>query len=191
MNIEISTLLEIFATVFGLCQGVLVMLNKRSNWLFYILQIITLFVFATINRLYGDMVNNVIYLIMGIFGALLWSRTKSEQRITKCSIRERILYTTVISVGTFCVSNVLKSTNDPLPWLDAFSTITGFVATYYMVKRKLDSWIIWAINDISYVVEYFMLPDRAWWLLGLNAVWTIMAILSYLNWNRVMKKDVK
>ena len=190
MNIGFSNLLEIFATIFGLFQGVLVMLNKRSNWLFYILQIITLFIFATINHLYGDMVNNVIYLIMGIFGAVLWSCTKSEQRVTKCDIWERILYITVIFVGTCGVANLLKGTNDPLPWLDAFSTTTGFVATYYMVKRKLDSWIIWTINDISYVVEYFMLPDRAWWLLGLNAVWTIMAILSYLNWNRLMKKDV-
>ena len=32
--------LEIGATVFGLIQGILVMFNKRSNWIFYILQMI-------------------------------------------------------------------------------------------------------------------------------------------------------
>lgn len=190
MNTEISGLLEIFATVFGLTQGILIMLNKRSNWVFYILQIITLFAFSAINHLYGDMINNIIYLIMGIVGAILWSRVEHTQCITKCSSIERVLYVFVIILGTFCFAKGLKNTNDPLPWLDAFSTVSGFVATYYMVKRKLDTWIIWIINDVAYVIEYFMLPNTAWFLLGLNAVWTTMAVLSYLNWNRIMKKDV-
>lgn len=191
MNFEISVLLEIFATMFGLIQGILVMQNKRSNWVFYILQIITLFVFSAINHLYGDMTNNVIYLIMGILGAVMWSRTTREQRITKCGIWERVLYVFVIAFGTICVATWLRQTDDPLPWLDAFSTVSGFVATYYMIRRKLDTWIIWTINDIAYVFEYFLLPNTAWWLLCLNAVWTTMAVLSYVNWNRIMKKDVK
>ena len=53
---------EIGATAFGLIQGLLVMLNKRSNWLFYILQMIFLIVFSTIYHLYGDITNNIIYL---------------------------------------------------------------------------------------------------------------------------------
>ena len=58
-----------------------------------------------------------------------------------------------------------------------------------MVKRKLDTWVIWTVNDIVYIIEYFMLPNTAWWLLGLNCVWAVMAIMSYVNWGRIMKKD--
>ena len=57
---------EIGATVFGLIQGLLVMLNKRSNWIFYILQMIFLIVFSIVNHLYGDIVNNSFYLILGV-----------------------------------------------------------------------------------------------------------------------------
>jgi len=40
------------------------MLNKRSNWIFYILQMIFLIIFSTLNHLYGDIANNSIYLVM-------------------------------------------------------------------------------------------------------------------------------
>lgn len=189
MYIELSILLEIIATVFGLVQGFLVMQNKRSNWVFYILQIITLFAFSAVNHLYGDMMNNIVYLVMGIMGAILWSRSKQRQSITQCSSLERVLYIFGGGAATFCIASILKYTDDPLPWLDSFSTVSGFIATYYMVKRKLDTWVIWTVNDIVYIIEYFMLPNTAWWLLGLNCVWAVMAIMSYVNWRRIMKKD--
>ena len=191
MQIGLSVLLEIIATVFGLIQGVLVMQNKRSNWLFYILQIITLFAFSAVNHLYGDMMNNIVYLVMGIVGAILWSHSGSMQSVTQCGLLERVLYILAGGIATICIASILKHTNDPLPWLDSFSTVSGFIATYYMVKRKLDAWVIWTLNDIVYVIEYFMLPNPAWWLLGLNCVWTVMAILSYVNWKRIMKKGAQ
>lgn len=55
---------ELGATIFGLIQGILVMLNKRSNWIFYILQMLFMVVFSTIKYLYGDIVNNSINLAM-------------------------------------------------------------------------------------------------------------------------------
>ncbi|MDE6250445.1 MAG: nicotinamide riboside transporter PnuC [Alphaproteobacteria bacterium] len=186
MSMNIGFYTEILATVFGLTQGILIMQNKRSNWIFYILQIAMLIVFSAINHLYGDMTNNLIYLGMGIYGAILWGHGSSERPITKCTHLERIGYTLAIILGTLLVGTILRYTNDPLPMLDAFSTTSSFIATWYMVRRKLDAWIIWTINDLIYVVEYSLLPDAAYWLIGLNAIWTVMAILSYRNWKKIM-----
>ena len=36
--------LEIGATIFGLIQGVLALLNKRSNWLAYIIQMLLMII---------------------------------------------------------------------------------------------------------------------------------------------------
>lgn len=188
---NISFYTEILATVFGLIQGVLIMQNRRSNWIFYILQISMLICFSAINHLYGDVTNNLIYLGFGICGAILWGREKNARPITRCSTLGRIGYTMAIIVATLTVGAILRTTDDPLPLLDAFSTTSSFVATWYMVRRKLDAWIIWTINDIVYVVEYSLLPDTAYWLIGLNAIWTIMAILSYKNWKQIMQKDAK
>lgn len=75
--------LEISATILGLVQGVLVLLNKRSNWIFYIAQMLCLIFFALANKLYGDMLNSSIYLAFGIVGWFMWNQ-KNSLTITAC-----------------------------------------------------------------------------------------------------------
>lgn len=178
---------EIGATVLGLIQGVLVMFNKRSNWIFYILQMAFLIVFSILNHLYGDVVNNSIYLVMGVVGFILWNKSDSS-KITRASIVEKIIYISIIALGTIGVAAILYNTDDPLPLLDAFTTVSSLVATYYMMRKKIDTWVIWFINDIFYAIEYFILPDQALYLFALNVIWTIMAVGSYINWRKLMKE---
>ena len=181
-----SQYLEIGGAIFGLIQGVLVMLNKRSNWIFYIIQMLLLICFSLVNHLYGDVSNNIIYLVLGVIGFITWNK-KKENDITSCSVKEKILYVLVIGITTFIIYLILSKTDDPLPLLDAFTTTSSFVATYYMMIKKIDTWIIWFINDIFYSIEYFILPDQALYLFALNVIWTFMALASYINWKKIMK----
>ena len=71
---------EIGATIFGLIQGLLVMLNKRSNWIAYIIQMLLMVVFSFSMNLYGDLINNVIYVVLGIVGFIIWNK-KDERDI--------------------------------------------------------------------------------------------------------------
>ena len=180
--------LEIGATIFGLIQGALAMLNKRSNWIAYSIQMILMIGFSLSIHLYGDVLNSTIYLVLGIFGFIIWNK-KDEKDIKKCSTKERIIYIIIITISTCVICFVLNKTDDPLPLLDAFTTTSSFVATYYMMIKKIDTWIIWLINDIFYAIEYFILPEQALSLFFLNIVWTIMAIVSYINWNNIMKGE--
>ena len=182
--------LEISATIFGLLQGLLVLLHNRYNWLFYIAQIICLIIFSYYNKLYADTFGNIIYLMFGIQGWILWNK-KDEIKIGKCSIKEKKLYTIIICLGALGLYGLLKNTQDPVPFIDAFTTSSSFAATYYMVKKKLDTWIIWLINDICYVVEYSLLSNTAYYLILLNIIWSIMAVFSYFNWLKIMKGEEK
>lgn len=182
-------MIEIVATLMGLIQGVLVWANKRSNWIFYCIQYAFLGIFSFIAHLYGDVTNSILYFCVGVVGWILWNKNKEERPIGKCSKFERTVYSTIIIVSTIVVYIVLKSTNDPLPLLDAITTTTSYVATYYMVTKKTDTWIVWFINDILYVTEYWLLPDQALYLMALNIVWTGMAIGSFITWNKIYKKQ--
>lgn len=179
--------LEIGATLFGLTQGVLAMFNKRSNWIAYVLQMLLMVLFSLSMHLYGDVANSSFYLVIGIIGFIIWNK-KKDNDIRKCSVKEKIGYVSFIALGTLVVSYFLAKTDDPLPLLDAFTTTSSFVATYYMMVKKIDTWIIWFINDIFYAVEYFILPDQAIYLFLLNVVWTIMAVGSYISWKKIMKE---
>lgn len=180
---------EVGATVFGLIQGALAMLNKRSNWIFYILQMLFLIVFSIMNHLYGDVANNSFYLVLGVIGYILWNNKKESNKITSASTKERIVYLFLMAFGTVILTNVLKGTDDPLPLLDSFTTVSSLIATYYMMKKKIDTWVIWFVNDVFYAVEYFILPDQALYLFALNVVWTFMAVGSYINWRKIMKGE--
>lgn len=180
--------LEISATILGLLQGILVLFNKRSNWLFYIAQILCLICFSYLNNLYGDIFNNSVYLFLGILGWFLW-KNKDNHQITKCTNKERLTYTLIIILGSTLLFSILNKTKDPLPLLDSFTTTSSLVATYYMVKKKLDTWLIWFVNDILYIIQYSLLDSMAYYLIFLNSVWTIMAIASFFNWSKIMKGE--
>ena len=178
---------EIAAVLLGLAQGVLVMLGKRSNWIFYTLQMAALTAFSILSRLYGDTVSSLFYFCLGIVGFALWHKDKARP-IRTCSPRERCVYIAVIAVGTLLAFLALRQTGDPLPLLDAFTTVSSLAATYYMLTKRLDAWVLWLINDIAYVAEYWLLPDTALYLLLLNLVWTGMAVATLLAWKRKMAK---
>lgn len=181
--------IEFSATVFGLLQALLVLYNKRSNWVFYILQMLCLIAFNYHLKLYGDLINSSIYLIMGIFGFLLWNNKKKTLPITQCSTHQRLAYIVLIALFTQILYTILSKTQDPKPLIDAFTTTSSFVATYYMVKRSIDTWIIWFINDITYVIQYLILPRPAYFLMFLNLIWTFMAIASFIKWQKIMKGE--
>ena len=181
-------MLEWVCTGLGIIQGVLVAINKRSNWIFYILQMVGLFIFSGLNHLYGDMANNAIYFVIGVIGFIRWGR-EDKSKITAAGKAERTIYTFIIIIATYVAFLILRRTDDPLPLIDAFTTVSSFVATYYMMMKKLDTWVIWFINDILYVVEYFMLPNQAIVLAILNIVWTGLAVYSFINWRRIMKQE--
>lgn len=178
--------LEIGATIFGLLQGILVLLNKRSNWIFYIAQIICLLIFSYLNKLYGDVLSNSIYFVFGIIGWFLW-KNEDIALISACSSKERLVYSSIIVFGTIIMFILLSKTQDPLPLIDSFTSVSSFVATYYMVRKKLDTWVIWFVNDICYVVQYGLLENQAVYLMSLNIVWTAMAVASFFNWLKIMK----
>ena len=182
---NINVILEIGATISGIIQGLLVMLNKRSNWIFYNIQIILLFFFSAINKLYGDMVNNLVFIFMGIYAIIMWNNGNKNLPVTTLTKSQKSFYVIALLMITAAVSIILHHTSDPLPIIDAFTTTSAFFATWFMANKKLEAWILWVINDIVYVVEYAILPEPAYYLLGLNVVWTVMAILSYINWKKI------
>ncbi len=180
---------EIITTIFGLIQGVLVWQNKRSNWIFYCLQYVFLGIFSFNNHLYGDVTNSIFYFAVGIVGWILWNRDKKDRPIGKCTTNERFIYIFIIVILTILTYLALKNTNDPLPLLDSITTTTSYVATFYMVTKKTDTWILWLINDILYVIEYWLLPNQALYLMLLNVIWTCMALGSFITWNKIYQKQ--
>lgn len=150
----LNTIIEILAVVAGLAQGVLIMLNKKSNWIFYIAQMVLLVIFSTINHLWGDVAMNTLFIAYGVYGMISWNRETDGNGVTILTMAQT-LKTVAATLFLWVISYVvLIHTNDPLPVLDSITTAGGLVATFLMVKHKLETWIVWFVVDVLYVAQY-------------------------------------
>lgn len=189
-------MLEIITSIFGLIQSVLIMFNKKENWIFYILNILTLTIFSLRAKLYGDVLENSIYLLIGFFGLFSWysknisSKFIKNNKIKWMNKKERILFFITFIIITGIIYLWLIHTDDPLALLDAVTTGLSFVATLTMAMKRVDSWIYWLIDDILMAVTYFSLPDKAIYLMSLNIIWIFLAIGTIYTWNKQAKKEV-
>ena len=179
---------EIIATVLGLIQGVLVMFNKRSNWLVYAAQMVALVIFSYQAKLYGDMWQNVFYFFFCLYSWFMWGTEKCS-KISLESNQSRLVLLVVIAFFTIAGGLILSRTDDPMPFTDSFTTTTTFLALYLMLLRKVEAWIVWFFNDIAYMYQYFYLPDQALYLFGLYIIWTIFAVATFINWMRLYNKE--
>ncbi len=181
--------LEILVTVLGLIQGVLALLNKRSNWIVYALQMGALVVFSFYAKLYGDMVQSAVYMFICLFSYWAWKNSKLKKTThTTKSTFALIVATTVVL--TYVVGKILSKTDDPMPYVDAFTTITTIIALLLMSAHKIECWIVWLVNDFAYLYEYYNLPNPAFYLFCLYIVWIVMAVLSYYNWYKTYKSEL-
>ena len=188
-------MLEIITSIFGLIQSILIMLNKKENWIFYILNILTLTIFSFTAKLYGDVLENIIYLIIGFFGLFTWysknisSKFIKHNKIQWMNNKERIVFFIIFILITGIIYLWLIHTDDPLALLDAITTGLSFVATLTMAMKKVDSWIYWLIDDILMAITYFSLPNKAIYLMTLNIIWIFLAIGTIYTWNKQTKKE--
>ena len=182
-------MLEITITILGLIQGVLAMLNKRINWLVYAVQMVLLVVFSWFAHLYGDTLQNFVYFFICVIGWFMWKKDSPAEKITVGTSFNRIMWFIIIATLTLAGGFTLSATDDPLPYVDSFTTATTIVGLLLMMAHRLETWVIWFFNDIAYMYQYFNLPDQAIYLFGLYVVWTIMAVVSFINWYKIYKSE--
>ena len=180
---------EIIATVLGLIQGVLVMLNKRSNWIVYAAQMVALAIFSYQAKLYGDMMQNAVYFFFCLFSWWMWKENGLASKIRVLRNRDRVAVTLFVIAMTFLMGLALSTTDDPMPYTDTFTTVTTFVALFLMSIRTVEAWVVWFFNDIAYMYQYFYLPDQALYLFGLYVIWTIFAVATFINWLRIYRNE--
>lgn len=130
-----------------------------------------------------------IYFLVGVVGFFFWKKGNRADTISVYGWKARIIWGLVSLSSIVVCWVVLNRTDNPLPLLDSITSVTSIVATWFMFCHKLEAWVVWFINDLFYIVEYFMLPDSAMYLIGLYIIWTVFAVVSFVNWKRLYRRN--
>ena len=184
--------LEFLAFSFGIIS---VIYAKKENILVYptgiICTIITVYLLYKA-QYFGDMMMNIYYSLMSIYGWWNWSRIENDKyliKITRFSKNDLgltvflflLTVTITYTVYTFNLTEI-KIPN----YIDIFTSGIFFTAMWLMANKKLESWMFWIIGDIITVPLY---AYRGLGMLSLQyIIFTILAIQGYIEWKKHLSR---
>jgi len=198
--------LEAVAAFFGLLSVFFSV--KRNIWV-YPTGIIstTIYVYILFNfGLLGDMLINIYYSIMSIYGWISWNKNTENQIIRVDFAKKKDwlvgLNLFVMSFVAVCGVYYFKpfidnhfSMNgisfgfqqlDWANWLDIFTTSLFLIGMWFMAKRKVENWLFWIVGDL------ICIPMMLYKGLGITSlqylVFTTMAVMGYLEWLKQVRK---
>ena len=199
---------EVIAVVFGTLS---VFFSIKKNIWVYPTGIISTVLFIYIMYVFGllgDMLINVYYTVMSVYGWILWSKSSDDNihvDVKKASKKDwqigSVLFVgSLIFVGLvyyfkpyidneFSMSGVRLGLYhlDWANYTDIITTSLFLVGMFFMSKRNLENWSFWIVAD------FICIPMMLYKGLGITAIqyiiFTAMAIVGYLEWKKSLAKN--
>ena len=184
--------LEFLAFSFGIIS---VIYAKKENILVYptgiICTVITVYLLYKA-QYFGDMMMNIYYSLMSIYGWWNWSRKNNNQylvEITRFSKNDISLTTFLflLTIGITYLVYIFNLSELAIPnYIDIFTSGIFFTAMWLMANKKLECWIFWIIGDVITVPLY---AYRGLGMLSLQyIIFTILAIQGYIEWKKHLSR---
>jgi nicotinamide mononucleotide transporter len=194
--------LEFFAALFG---GMGVWLSARSNiwtWPVGIIAVILAFFLVYQVQLYPDMFLQAFYFVTGILGWWRWANPREGEENKRRQLKASSLglkrfgrLTAIGIVGTYTLGTFAENLHElfpsifsipsAYPYADSFVTVMSVVATFYMIEKKIESWIIWIVVDALAAYLYFSKGIK---LFALEYI-VFCLLASYGLWNWLREKN--
>jgi nicotinamide mononucleotide transporter len=193
--------IEFFGTLLNILSVYLVSKNKILNWpVGIIASVLFMFLFWQI-QLYSDFTEQLYYIVTCFWGWSAWKNSSSNNlsgqnilKISNLEIKEKILFSGIVLIGTILLGLFMANIDKLLPtlfsvaatyvFLDAFTTVLSFLATYLLIKRKIESWYIWIFVDVIAVWLYYVKDVK--FVALLYIVFLILATYGLLTWKKIM-----
>jgi len=181
--------LEIIAVIFGLLS---VWFAKNNNIMVFPAGIIsvTIYMFITFSaKLYADTGINFYYLLMSIYGWVLWgsNNKKIKKNVSRVNNHELVISITLTLCFFFIIYYLLSFSDSDVAFFDSITTSLCLVAMLLMARRKIEHWVYWIIADIIYVPLYIYkdLPLTSFQFM----VFLIIAISGYNSWKKIIDEN--
>lgn len=181
--------LSLISGCLGVCSVCLCAQGRISTFVFGFAQVITYTYLCFKAHLYGEVAINFYYFFTMIYGVYVWRRRldpDNDNRITTRALPIRILLIillvlAVLSAGTGWL--LATYTDDPSPYLDAFTTLTAIVAQLLMIQAFRDQWFLWMVVDVTSTLIWIYVGD--WCLAAQYVFWCCNCVYGYSRWRKL------
>ena len=187
----LDVLIELIAVSFGIVS---VIFAKNENILVFPTGIISTILYIIICYkfiLYGDMLINIYYTFMSLYGWYVWSfKVSGENVVITTSKKDDVAKSIFIFLSTIviisCIYVYFDRMRNMTDYLDTFTTAIFFTAMWLMANKKIEHWIFWIIGNLISIPLYFVKG------LGFSSIqftiFLILAIIGYKEWKKNLIK---
>jgi nicotinamide mononucleotide transporter len=192
--------IEFAGTLFGLWSVYLATQANWHTWTTGFVNIAAFFIIYYQVHLYSDMLLQVFFFVMSVFGIFQWTKKKSgrvDLQISLISAKSRwglsaLAVVSMLALGWFMAhihSFAFLPISEPaaFPYADSFTTVCSILATFLMAKKRVECWLLWILVDVVSVVLYFQK--------GINfiaveyLIFLVMASMGLLEWINLLKNE--
>lgn len=185
--------IEVLGAVTGL---IYLYLEIRQNIWLWPLGIVTsalyIYIFF-VSKFYADMGLQVYYLIISIYGWWYWLHggkmdAKDSLPVARIDIKTTIILIPItIAIFGLIALILVKYTDSPVPYGDAFTTALSITATWMLARKIIDMWWLWMIvNAVSLGLYIYkgLYPTSVLFLFYFS-----MSIVGFIEWKKAMTKQ--
>ena len=187
-----DTVIGIISGISGVISVVLCAKGKISFYYIGFVQTISYLYLAWTNRLYGEVIENIFYLVTMVWGIFLWKKNMqknedgtSDVKAKKFTALQWILSVILTIAFTYFVGLWLESIGSNEAYLDAATNVMSIFAQLLMIWRFREHWIWWIVIDVICVILWARIGN--WSMVAMYISWIINAAYGWYNWSKLNK----
>ena len=173
----------------GICSVVLGAQGNILTFFFGFAQVGTYTYLCVQERFYAEIALNIFYFITMIYGVYVWKKrlTKEDSlqiHTRKLSQKFAPVLVILVVLLSLVVGWLLECyTDDPQPYLDAFTTVPAIVAQVLMVLAFREQWYIWMLVDVLALVMWLRAGNYC--MAAQYLFWCANCVYGYIQWSKL------
>jgi len=158
--------------------------THRWAWLFSLLSCGIMAYFFYSDRLVMSSIYNAYGAVMAVIGFCTWRRSRKENERT---IRWTNPLWTLLAVGGLTTVIFLASRNfSHNPFIDSACTAMNIAATFLLVRKDVNAWLLWLITDSLYI--FLGITEHTPRYILIYGVMLALAIFGTIQYIRAWRK---
>ena len=185
-----DSIIGIISGISGVISVVLCAKGKISFYFIGFIQTISYLILACKNRFYGEVIENIFYLVTMIWGIFVWKANLQESesgsqevKVKSFTVKQWILSTIGTIIATIAMGYWLTTIGSQQAYTDACTNILAIFAQILMVRRYREQWIWWLVIDILCLKMWFIAGN--WSMVAMYIAWTFNCIYGWYNWSKL------
>ncbi len=176
--------------ILGICSVVLGAQGNILTFVFGFAQVVTYTYLCVVERFYAEIAINIYYFFTMIYGVYCWRKRLSDNTLQVQTRRLSRNIFPLLSVAIVLMSVLTgwllqRYTDDPQPYLDAFTTVPAIAAQILMVMAYREQWYLWLMVDVLALVMWLRAENYC--MAAQYAFWCANCIYGYVQWTKSMK----